>query len=447
MKGGPHDLGGADPFLKEAIDKTAPTFTAYWQAQVDAVTALLFRKKIFSTDEFRRFIEALPSNTYLGYSYYGKWASSILQLLLRLGLLKEGEVFEALYGVEDPALSQTQRFQVGERVKVKVMSSGAGLIRRPHIRTPGYLFGKSGVIESVAGSFLPPHKVSWNRDVKEPVTPEVLYRVRFRMGDIWEHAENPEDTVDAEIFQQWLIPKEPKKDASKHKHHDEHHHEHHHEHAHEHDHDHGHDHDTRTETERQAVEKEEFSLTVEEAAIGEALIALCLKNNIVTRQELLDIERERDVLEKDALGPKVVAKAWSNPEFCKKLLQDATPAVLEAFGVNLNVKVRAFQCTPQEHHVVVCTLCSCYPQLLLGRPPAWYKSRSYRARLPMEPRAVLTEFGCNIPQNVQIHVHDSTADLRYLIVPVRPKGSEGLSEPELAALINRDHLIGVSSTL
>jgi len=145
-------------------------------------------------------------------------------------------------------------------------------------------------------------------------------------------------------------------------------------------------------------------------------------------------------------GARVVARAWVDPEFKKLLLTDATRAC-ESLGFDMNlfeVKLTAVENTPKVHNVIVCTLCSCYPRMLLGLPPAWYKSFAYRSRLVVEPRAVLKEFGLDLPDDVTLRVHDSTADLRYIVIPMRPEGTEGMSEAELTALVNRDSMIGVT---
>ncbi|MBC7780600.1 MAG: nitrile hydratase subunit alpha [Proteobacteria bacterium] len=145
-------------------------------------------------------------------------------------------------------------------------------------------------------------------------------------------------------------------------------------------------------------------------------------------------------------GARVVARAWVDPAFKALLMRDAT-AACESLGFDMNVfdvTLTVVENTPDTHNVVVCTLCSCYPRMLLGMPPAWYKSRAYRSRLVRDPRAVLREFGTVIDDAVAVRVHDSTADLRYLVLPMRPAGSDGLSEPELAALVTRDSMVGVT---
>jgi nitrile hydratase len=143
-------------------------------------------------------------------------------------------------------------------------------------------------------------------------------------------------------------------------------------------------------------------------------------------------------------GSRVVARAWVDAQYKKRLLANGTQACeelgLEIPGLNLVV----VENTPQVHNAIVCTLCSCYPRVLLGIPPDWYKSRNYRSRMVREPRAVLEEFGQPVPYTVQIRVHDSTADMRYLVLPMRPGGTQGWSEERLAGIVSRDSMIGVA---
>ncbi|WP_413869255.1 nitrile hydratase subunit alpha [Albidovulum sp.] len=143
------------------------------------------------------------------------------------------------------------------------------------------------------------------------------------------------------------------------------------------------------------------------------------------------------------LGAAVVARAWSDPAFRAQLLEDATAAVA-ALGISgrQGEHVVAVENTPEVHNMVVCTLCSCYPWPLLGIPPAWYKSDAYRARAVREPRRVLAEFGVTLPDGQAVRVWDSTAEVRYLVIPMRPEGTGGMDEAALAALVTRDSMIG-----
>ena len=145
-----------------------------------------------------------------------------------------------------------------------------------------------------------------------------------------------------------------------------------------------------------------------------------------------------------AKGAEVVARAWTDPAFKDALLADGSKACA-SLGIELGpLRLIAVENTATVHNVIVCTLCSCYPRNLLGLPPDWYKARSYRSRVVREPRAVLREFGTEIPDDVTVRVHDSTADMRYIVVPRQPAGTEGWESERLAALVTRDCMIGVT---
>jgi nitrile hydratase len=142
-------------------------------------------------------------------------------------------------------------------------------------------------------------------------------------------------------------------------------------------------------------------------------------------------------------GAKVVAKAWVDPEYKKRLLNDATSAIRElSYQGRQGENMVVVENTPKTHNVIVCTLCSCYPWPVLGIPPTWYKSDEYRSRTVREPRKVLLEFGLSLDPKVQIKVWDSTAEIRYLVLPMRPKGTENMNESELSELVTRNSMIG-----
>jgi nitrile hydratase len=214
-----------------------------------------------------------------------------------------------------------------------------------------------------------------------------------------------------------------------------------------HEHEHGHDHHDHRHPPGQ---KHPFQPDVDDTLtyprrMEIALRELLIEKGIITADEIRAAVEDMDA-RTPARGAQVVARAWVDPEFKRQLLADAN-AACASLGLDLGVselKLVAVENTPEVHNVVVCTLCSCYPRALLGLPPAWYKSFAYRSRVVHEPRAVLAEFGTTLPDDVAVRVHDSTADLRYLVVPMRPAGSESMREDELAALITRDSMIGVA---
>jgi len=206
--------------------------------------------------------------------------------------------------------------------------------------------------------------------------------------------------------------------------------------GHDHGHDHPHPHTTR---DFQPDEKVHGYYQL----LGLAIKELLVEKNVFTAEEIRKAIEARDAIT-PSLGARVVARAWTDPAFKARLLRDAHAACKEV-GVDAGpTNLIAVENTGTVHNVVVCTLCSCYPRTILGLPPSWYKSREYRARIVREPRAVLREFGTVVPESVEMRVHDSTADMRYLVVPARPPGTDGLSEDALAALVNRDSMIGVA---
>lgn len=208
---------------------------------------------------------------------------------------------------------------------------------------------------------------------------------------------------------------------------------------HDHDHDgHGHDHGPFQPDIREP--KEEWELL--EVAIRELLI----DKGVVSAREIEDMIEEWDGKVPEN-GARVVARAWTDPAYKARLLADGNAGIGE-LGLSLpGLKLVVLENTPSMHHMIVCTLCSCYPRAVLGLPPLWYKSRAYRTRTVREPRAVLAEFGTRLPDDVEVRVVDSTADCRYLVLPMRPAGTDGWNEAQLAALVTRDSMIGTATAL
>lgn len=215
-------------------------------------------------------------------------------------------------------------------------------------------------------------------------------------------------------------------------------------------HDHDHDHDEHEDDDGRGHAHPPFQkdhdagpMTAYEV-LEEAVRSLLIEKGVITAQEIaaqVDLMDSRS----PALGAKVVARAWVDPAFKRRLLED-TRAALAELGIDIGTlaEFRTVENTPKVHNMIVCTLCSCYPKMLLGVPPAWYKSLAYRSRTVVDPRGVLREFGVELPAGIEVRVHDSTADLRYLVLPMRPKGTRDWSEADLAALVTRDSMVGTA---
>lgn len=206
-------------------------------------------------------------------------------------------------------------------------------------------------------------------------------------------------------------------------------HAHDHSHDHDHDHDHGHSH---------AHDAEDPAIRVE------AIESLLVEAGLVTSDKIdaLVDRYQHDIGPMN--GARVVAKAWTDADYRIRLLDDATAAIAElGYGGAQGEKMVAVENTDDVHNLVVCTLCSCYPWPVLGLPPSWYKSHEYRSRAVREPRAVLAEFGTELADETEVKVWDSSAEIRYLVLPQRPEGTDDLSEDELAELVGRDAMIGV----
>lgn len=212
---------------------------------------------------------------------------------------------------------------------------------------------------------------------------------------------------------------------------------------HDHEHDHHHDRDHGTSASGHPYRADQDAPLTDAQALEIAVRELLLEKAVVTEAEIAAAIARMDA-RSPAIGARVVARAWTDPAYKARLLADGSAAARE-----LGADVDALQLVVVEndahtHNMIVCTLCSCYPRTLLGLPPDWYKQRAYRARAVIEPRRVLSEFGLRLPDATTVRVHDSTADMRYIVLPARPAGTEGWSEAALADLVTRDCMIGVA---
>lgn len=178
-------------------------------------------------------------------------------------------------------------------------------------------------------------------------------------------------------------------------------------------------------------------------AMTEAVAELLIDKEVFSAD---DMRRTLEVIDSKspAEGGRMVARAWVDPDFKARMMEDVNAAAEEMDIDAGTIPIRAVENTKDVHNVIVCTLCSCYPRYLLGLPPDWYKSRAYRSRVVREPRAVLAEFGTDIPDGVEVRVHDSTAELRYIVLPLRPEGTGDMDEDALAKIVTRDSMIGTT---
>ncbi|KAL3798039.1 hypothetical protein HJC23_012330 [Cyclotella cryptica] len=455
----PHDVGGdTSSFGSLASKIEKPDALQDWEVRCHSLFAVLAVKGALTTDGLRRAIESLTPRQYATWTYYEKWAAGMTVLLLESGVVTAGELNEALFGTTLSAGSSFERaplFASGDYVRVRAyrQDGNSGLEwQRPHSRVPGYIYGVRGVVERVCGEHKDPSFLAFG--LQAPTVR--LYRVRFQMKDIWPEyhhdGEDNSDVIEVEVYEPWLekslkpsghdfegssnILFDHANNGSDCSHTNPLHTHHPHEHNH---------------TPRPSVEEKSVSLEGGPRPGKElysALLKVLTEKGMLTAQELREMSEKLLMAGKSLAGASLVARAWVDPTFEERLLGGAPSAASEMDIVTSNPNaptiLTVVKNTDSVHNLVVCTLCSCYPSGLLGIAPSWYKSREYRSRAVREPREVLLEFGTTIPQSSQIRVHDSTADHRYLVLPQRPKGTEGWTEDELKALVTRDSMVGVS---
>jgi nitrile hydratase len=503
--GGVHDAGGVESLLGTPLDLSDPSLEA-WEQETHALLIALVKQGYSTTDELRRNIESMGSEHYIARSYYCKWATSMALGLIERGVISYSELDQQLLGTnKSKVLSEGPAFSVGQRVRVHSEQSMTRW-RKPHLRVPGYIYGVSGIVESYEGSFPDPSYKAFrsmllatqpgSSAIEEEERNEHLYRVRFLQEDVWpegkglssrnSQADNEtSDTIGVEIYENWLVDSSNSTTESSkwemdpagslqnsHSPLDAHAHSHHH-HDHDHDHEDDHEHLPRADLEQKAVDLELSSTLCSSGSIDRdvqptdvvgdrlsaALIALLSKPERLGSDLRMELRKIIDAMESIGVradGTSLVVRAWTDPAFEQRLLEDAAAAALEMGIQTANattytklkvVKSELPTATqPGIHNLITCTLCSCYPLSLLGLSPKWYKSRSYRARAVREPRAMLRDsFGLDLaPTRWTVRVHDSTADLRYLVLPPRPPNTEDWTEEDLRKLVTRDTMIGVA---
>ena len=482
---GAHDAGSVPvSTIKDEVDKKEVP-TEQWEVQTHALLGLVVGKGLMSVDELRANVEALDPEAYSALSYYEKWAYAMTQALVGRGVIDRAAV-EVELNPEVGGKSQTLR--VGTPVRVKE-DSHRMIYSKPHLRSPGYIHNAVGTVEAHWGAFPDPQVAALGISAPD----QDLYSIRFRNCVLWELYEgSPEDASVVEVFHEWLTPissqdlvdaesaafsrwDEFRKERAAAL--DPHGHGHAHGHGHGHAHSHGagcepHVHETRDVVEANAIAKEfgldengdgnedgdgEGDLSSMAARgrvfqeLSSVLVKLLVEEGHITRPELsakMEAVEGMDATQ----GARLVAHAWKDPEFKNALLADPDAAAA-SIGIETSnygkgaggTVLRVVANSESVHNLIVCTLCSCYPTQLLGLSPAWYKSLSYRSKAIRSPRALLSEFGVDLPDDIAVNVYDSTADLRYMVLPLPPPGVDvdETSVEDLVQMVGRDDMIGV----
>ena len=438
----PHDLGGSVPALDEEDNGWAKDRNLYyWEKRTHALLVLLARRALITTDELRRAVEGLEKDSYDSWGYYDRWCSAMATILLERGVISNDEIAAELGEAEHP--QGGEGFKAGDLVRVKSEDERLRW-RKPHLRTPGYVFGCVGVVDREIGEFSDPFLLAFRGGQAGPKTR--LYSVAFKQRDLFSHCpdgeeEGADDEVTVEIYERWLLPAKERPVSATlvlGKHDQDHHHHH--------DHEHEHEHQGRFEVELRAVQAEPPPSPGQ--VVGDCLVRILCAKGLVSTEELNSTVTALETLGTELLGARLVAKAWVDDEFKRLLLHDAGEAG-RSMGINTSnpnapTVLVVVENTPRVWNLVVCTLCSCYPSSLLGIAPSWYKSSTYRRRAVVEPRKALAAFGTIVGPDAVVKVHDSTADTRYMVLPERPEGTQGWSEQELFDIITRDALVGVA---
>jgi nitrile hydratase subunit alpha len=398
---GIHDMGGMHGFGPVVVPGSEKAYEEPWEARTFAMSTLVGIERI-GRGSGRAIREEMDPEHYLHASYYERWLWSTEQRLLRKGTIAPGEVDawaqrlragEAAPHRDDPAQAERDRDAIssisplGEAGETRFSPGDRVRVRRlrhaGHTRCPRYVRGAVGEVTAVRGT----GRARLQR----------LLRIRRRLRP------GRGAGVDATPRPQRVVPGAGMS--------------------------HDHDHD-------------------DVAVRAAALEALLVEKGLLSTDA---IDAVVDLYENDVgpqNGARVVARAWVDDAYRERLSVNGTAAIAElGYGGFEGDTMVIVENTPGVHNVIVCTLCSCYPWPVLGLPPSWYKSPAYRARVVAEPRAVLAEFGLELDPEIEIRVWDSTAEVRYLVLPMRPAGTEAMEEDELAALVTRDSMVGTGLAL
>ena len=430
---GVHDLGGTDGLGPVVVEENEPVWHAEWEKAAFGMFPFPFAAGFFGVDQFRYGIEQMHPAEYLASRYYEHWLHTAEHYTTAAGAIDPAEIErrtayylehpdEPLPDTKNPELlafvdaavkngvdprresDAAAKYAVGDRVRV-TDDSPLG-----HTRKARYIRGKTGEVVLAHGTFVYPDSAG-NGHGDDP---QHVYTIRFDAAHLWgagigdPNASVYVDAVGALSRARWRP--------------------------------------IMTSTESPPPVSGSFPRTEEEiAARVKAIESIMIEKGIMTTEA---VDRFAEIYENEVgpqLGAAVVAKAWSDDAFRERLVANATAACAElGIGGLQGEDMIVVEDTDTVHNVIVCTLCSCYPWPVLGLPPNWYKYPAYRSRIVREPRAVLRDdFGYDVPDSVEIRVWDSSAELRYWVLPQRPAGTDGMTEAELAALVTRDSMIGV----
>ena len=448
----------------------------HWEQQIHALVVVLVSTEQVRTSELQQEVLGLSDEGFDhgDWGYYGKWAAALAKLLLKQDIIDVKELDVALGG-RSPQRGEAFKVGASVRIKDRTQTGPASQWRRPFLTVPGSVAGLQGTVSERLGlrsddSFFALQKsLGLEATCKQymyvvDIDSEALSKdperlVTVEASQCWLETLKPEAEADAKPSGAAKAPKAPKRRhlrqslktvaqsmhdfASKHAefrersakiHSEQGRHE-------------PHEHLPRSIVEAQAVEKEGRETPGQR--VTEALLQVLTYRGVLAMSAVSRAMEVIDSLGVHPVGPWIVARAWCDTSFKSLLLEDAHAAIQmlghEATSSTSTVRIKVVESTPRVHNLVVCTLCSCYPVTLLGLSPAWYKSREYREQAVERPRELLKEsFGLEIPQDVELRVHDSNSELRYIVLPQRPVGTEGWSEERLAPLVTRDAMIGVA---
>ena len=309
------------------------------------------------------------------------------------------------------------QFKIGDKVQIRAAFPPG------HVRTPYFIRGKIGEVIRILGKYANPEELAYGRDGK-PL--KLVYSVKFCQNDLWpKYSGQLNDTAVVDVMENWLTKKDVYKNTCE-----------------------SYDYTLSQNNSNYDFQdnhpKSKNTNITEHMLMAKAVEQLLIEKNIFSAEEIKKMIETIDT-QRPIKGARMVARAWIDPGFKERMLQNVNATAKEMDIDAGPIQILAIENTPTLHNSIVCTLCSCYPKFLIGLPPSWYKSRNYRSRMIIEPRKVLAEFGTKIPNKVELRIYDSTAELRYMVIPIPPKNIKELNEKELISLVTRDSMIGTNT--